>query len=100
MLIISIFTAFTGVHDSEREHFGVLKAFEGVLRSVLGDTDRGLKAHQIRYMLVYWFNFLSVHSIINHNLFPKVAMVFDELLVYGVVLVSGLPFKIRKKHHF
>jgi hypothetical protein len=24
MLIISIFTAFTGVHGSEREHFGVL----------------------------------------------------------------------------
>jgi hypothetical protein len=37
------FQSVHGVHDSEREHFGVLKAFEGVLRLVLVDTDCGLK---------------------------------------------------------
>ncbi len=30
LLIISQLQAFTGVHGSEREHFGVLRAVEGV----------------------------------------------------------------------
>ena len=42
LLIISQLQAFTGVHGSEREHFGALRAFQGVLSAVLGDIDRCL----------------------------------------------------------
>jgi len=41
MLTIRLLPAFTGIHGSEREHLRDLKAFQGVLKSVLGDIDRG-----------------------------------------------------------
>jgi hypothetical protein len=40
-LIISLLPAFTGVHGSEHEHFGVLRAVLGVLRAILGEIDYG-----------------------------------------------------------
>lgn len=41
---------------------------------------------------------LYFRNIIHHNFFPKVAVVFYKIKVYGVILVSCLPCKIVEKH--
>jgi hypothetical protein len=43
---------------------------------------------------------LRIYRIINHNPLPKVAMIFNELLMNRVRLISGLPFQVGEEHYF